>query len=203
MSHQAPTAFSGHFQLTTLYDSRQAAVNHVTRAYVISCLWYTASGRGRGRWRWMGVGWGEIPNADMLSTTHLRKTTIYLYYTVGEHGTDGLETAHMFKLTWRGIYRKTCAELNTCVSVYTYPSTCAYLYGGLYTHISIYIYIYLCLYAYVYTVYIYKYYYMTSSFPKCAEHHSKKEWPCNTNSKFDYYVLEKSFSHMNKFICTY
>ena len=34
----------------------------------------------------------------------------------------------------------------------------------------------------------------------CFRHHSRK-WACNGNTKFDYYLLEKSFSHMNE--CTY
>ena len=43
---------------------------------------------------------------------------------------------------------------------------------------------------------------MKSSFPKRVKRHSTK-WPCNANAKFDYYVLEKSFLHMNKAIYMY
>ena len=41
---------------------------------------------------------------------------------------------------------------------------------------------------------------LKSSFPKHAKRHSKKKWACNANvnAKFDYYVLEKRFSLMNK-----
>ena len=41
--------------------------------------------------------------------------------------------------------------------------------------------------------------YMRCFFPRCAKNHSKK-WACNANVKFDYNVLEKSFSHINKYI---
>ena len=47
-------------------------------------------------------------------------------------------------------------------------------------------------------IYIYIYIYMKSSFPKRVKYHSKA-WPCNVNAKFDYYVLEKSFTYMNKY----
>ena len=42
-----------------------------------------------------------------------------------------------------------------------------------------------------------------SSFPKRVKRHSKKNWTCNANAKLGYYVLEKSFSHMNKRIYMY
>ena len=41
------------------------------------------------------------------------------------------------------------------------------------------------------------YIYSKSSFPKHVKRHSEI-WPCNVNVKFDYYVLVKSFSHVNK-----
>ena len=44
---------------------------------------------------------------------------------------------------------------------------------------------------------------MKSSFSKSVKRHSKKEWPFNVYAKFDYYVLEKSFSHVNKCIHMY
>ena len=45
--------------------------------------------------------------------------------------------------------------------------------------------------------------YMKKSFPKCVKRHPPPlpKWPCN--AKFDYYVLEKSFSRMNKCIYMY
>ena len=30
-----------------------------------------------------------------------------------------------------------------------------------------------------------------------------KKWACNANDKFDYYLLEKTFSHMNKSVYMY
>ena len=45
---------------------------------------------------------------------------------------------------------------------------------------------------------------LKSSFLKYIKCHSKK-WPCYANTKFDHYILEKSFLHMNKciYMCTY
>ena len=44
---------------------------------------------------------------------------------------------------------------------------------------------------------------MKTSFPKRIKRHSKKEWARNANAKFDYYVLEKRFSHMNECVYIY
>ena len=49
-------------------------------------------------------------------------------------------------------------------------------------------------------IYIYVDVCMNNSFPKRVKRHSRK-WVCNANTKFDYYLLGKSFSHMNK--CLY
>ena len=65
----------------------------------------------------------------------------------------------------------------------------------------VYVYRFICIYTYIH-VHMYRHVYMKSSFLKRVKRHSKK-WPCNANSKFDYYVLEKSFSHMNKCIFMY
>ena len=43
---------------------------------------------------------------------------------------------------------------------------------------------------------------MKSSFPKRVKRHSKI-WACNVNTKCNYYVLEKSFSDMNKCLFMY
>ena len=43
---------------------------------------------------------------------------------------------------------------------------------------------------------------MKSSFPKRIKRHYKK-CLCTANAKFDYYVLEKTFSHMNKYTHTH
>ena len=45
--------------------------------------------------------------------------------------------------------------------------------------------------------------YMKSSFPKPVKRHSKNKWACNANAKFNYYVLENSFSLMNKCVYLY
>ena len=66
------------------------------------------------------------------------------------------------------------------------------MYEYVYIYIYIYIYRYMCIYEELF------------KFPKRIKRHSKK-CDCNAIVKFDYYLLEKSFSHMNKcvYICTY
>ena len=44
---------------------------------------------------------------------------------------------------------------------------------------------------------------MRSSFAKCVKTHSKNKLVRNTNAKFDYYVLEKRFSHTNNCVYIY
>ena len=40
-------------------------------------------------------------------------------------------------------------------------------------------------------------------FPNRVKRHAKKKWACNSSAKFEYYVLEKSCSHINKCLYMY
>ena len=52
-------------------------------------------------------------------------------------------------------------------------------------------------------MYMWLYVYMKNSFPKRIKRHSKIKWACNANAKFIDCVLEKSFSQVYIYICTY
>ena len=81
---------------------------------------------------------------------------------------------------------------------------CTYLF----TNIEIYLFSYVLMYLCPYVSIIYLCTHVPKNigralFLKRVKRYSKKKMGCNANAKFDYYVLEKSFSHINKCVYNY
>ena len=118
-------------------------------------------------------------------------------------------TAPFSNFTGKGIYLLYKIRSNQFLFVFMYLSVAKFICRHRMAPIYKYIYIYMCtpaksvriviIYIYIYTC---AYIYMSSSFPKRIKTHSKK-CLCNVSAKLDYYVIEKSFSHMNKCVYMY